>query len=87
MDHNQAEETYNHKIIDWRTRLTSAAHHLGTVRMGGDPNTSCVDSSLRLFGSEKIFVCDGSVFPTGGNANPTYTCMALADRLAVHLTT
>lgn len=85
MDLNGAEETYDPDLVIWKERLSSAAHHLGTVRMAEDPEHGCVDRNLKLFGSEQIFVCDGSVFPTAGNANPTYTCMALSARLARHL--
>lgn len=85
MDLNGAEETYDPASVIWADRLTSAAHHLGTVRMARDASQGCVDSNLKLFGSEQIYVCDGSVFPTAGNANPTYSCMALSGRLARHL--
>lgn len=78
---NGATETYNPDDFDLRARLTSAAHHLGTVRMSIDAASGCVDSNLKLHGFEDIYVCDGSVFPTSGNANPTMTCMALASRL------
>ena len=64
-------------------RLSSAAHHLGTVRMSKSIEMGCVDENLKLHGSERVYVCDGSVFPTSGNANPTFTCMALGERLGV----
>jgi choline dehydrogenase-like flavoprotein len=32
-----------------------------------------------------LFVCDGSVMPTQGSANPALTIMALASRLAERL--
>ena len=34
---------------------------------------------------ENLFVCDGSVMPTQGSANPALTIMALASRLAERL--
>ena len=82
---NAAAETYSSDDFDWRDRLTSAAHHLGTVRMSIDATSGCVDLNLKLHGFEDIYVCDGSVFPTSGNANPTMTCMALASRLGEKL--
>jgi choline dehydrogenase-like flavoprotein len=33
-----------------------------------------------------LFICDGSVFPTSGNANSGLTTSALACRLADYLT-
>jgi choline dehydrogenase-like flavoprotein len=53
--------------------------------MAKQADSGYVDENLRLFSSEQIYVCDGSVFPTAGNANPTLTCMALGARLARHL--
>ncbi len=81
MSLNAATATYNYEDFDWRDRLASAAHHLGTVRMSEDTASGCVDLNLKLHGFDDIYVCDGSVFPTSGNANPTMTCMALASRL------
>jgi len=62
-----------------------ASHHLGATRMGRDPATSVVDADLRLHEMDNVFVAGGSVFPTAGCANPTYTIVALSIRLARHL--
>ena len=82
---NGALPTSGYSKLNWKNRLASAAHHLGTVRMSADTKTGCVDSNLKLHGIDNVFVCDGSVFPTSGNANPTMTCMALAARLGNYL--
>jgi choline dehydrogenase-like flavoprotein len=50
--------------------------------MGFSPEDSVVDSSHRVWGFPNLFVCDGSVLPTQGSANPALVIMALADRLA-----
>jgi hypothetical protein len=61
-------------------------HQIGTTRMGRDARTSVVDSNCNAFGSANLFVAGSSVFPTSGEANPTLTAVALAMRLAKHLT-
>lgn len=62
-----------------------ASHHIGTTRMGSDTATSVVDANLRAHGTTNLFLSGASVFPTSGCANPTYTIVALAVRLAEHL--
>jgi choline dehydrogenase-like flavoprotein len=39
-----------------------------------------------VWGYDNLLVCDGSVMPTQGAANPALTIMALASRLAERLT-
>jgi choline dehydrogenase-like flavoprotein len=62
--------------------LQDASHHMGTTRMGSDPRTSVVDPDCRLHGTPNVFLAGASVFPTSGCANPTFTIVALAIRLA-----
>jgi choline dehydrogenase-like flavoprotein len=61
------------------------AHMMGTTRMAKDPHSGVVDSNCRVFGAQNLYVAGGSVFPTGGHANPTWMFLALALRLADHL--
>jgi choline dehydrogenase-like flavoprotein len=61
------------------------AHLVGGCRMGAEPETSVVDADHRVWGVPNLFVCDGSVMPTQGSANPALTIMALAARLAERL--
>jgi choline dehydrogenase-like flavoprotein len=58
------------------------AHLVGGCRMGTRPDDSVIDSSHRVWGIPNLLVCDGSVMPTQGSANPALTIMALASRLA-----
>jgi choline dehydrogenase-like flavoprotein len=72
-------------IQEWIDSFTSAAHHLGTARMAAAPSQGVVSPNLQVFGTDNLFVCDGSVFPTAGSANPSLTITALGVRLADHL--
>lgn len=72
-------------IDHWRDHFTSAAHHLGTMRMSSTAEDGVVSPDLRLHAAENVWVCDGSVLPSVGNANPSLTICALAHRLFEHL--
>jgi choline dehydrogenase-like flavoprotein len=63
-------------------RPSPGGHHLGTTRMGTGPGTSVVDANCRTHQVENLYIAGSSVFPTGGEANPTLTIVALAHRLA-----
>lgn len=60
-------------------------HHIGTARMGHDPQTSVVNADGRLHEADNVFIASAAVFPTSGQANPTLSIVALALRLADHL--
>jgi choline dehydrogenase-like flavoprotein len=60
-------------------------HTMGGCRMGSDPSTSVVDENLKAHDHRNLYVCDASVFVTPGGAQPSQTIMALATRLAEHL--
>ena len=61
------------------------AHLVGGCRMGSDAESSVIDPDHRAWEVPNLFVCDGSVMPTQGSANPALTIMALASRLAERL--
>jgi choline dehydrogenase-like flavoprotein len=61
------------------------AHLVGGCRMGTAPESSVVDADHLVWGTENVFVADGSVMPTQGSANPALTIMVLASRLAERL--
>ncbi len=62
------------------------AHLVGGCRMGFSAPTSVVNADHQAWEVANLFVCDGSVMPTQGAANPALTIMALASRLAERLT-
>ncbi|WP_024931226.1 FAD-dependent oxidoreductase [Methylophilus sp. OH31] len=60
-------------------------HHIGTARMGKDPETSVVDANCKVHHVDNLYIASSAVFPTSGQANPTLTIAALSLRLADHL--
>ncbi|HEX6221050.1 MAG TPA: GMC family oxidoreductase [Acidimicrobiia bacterium] len=62
-------------------------HQLGTTRMATTPEKGVVDINCRVFGIHNLYVCGPSVFVTGSHANPVFTIVAMAIRLADHLQT
>jgi choline dehydrogenase-like flavoprotein len=65
--------------------LRGGQHHCGTTRMSNNSKHGVVDSNLKLFDADNVFVCGSSVFPTNGWVNPTFTIIALSFRLSKHL--
>jgi choline dehydrogenase-like flavoprotein len=63
------------------------AHLVGAARMGSDPGSSVVDKYGRSHDVANLFVCDGSILPTQGSANPGLTIQCLAARTADYLIT
>jgi choline dehydrogenase-like flavoprotein len=61
------------------------AHLVGACRMGSDARKSVVDKFGRSHDIPNLFVCDGSILPTQGSANPGLTIQALAARTADYL--
>lgn len=61
------------------------AHLVGGARMGNDPATSVTDKFGRTHDMPNLFICDGSLLPTQGSANPGLTIQALAARTADYL--
>jgi choline dehydrogenase-like flavoprotein len=65
--------------------LTWSRHHIGTCRMGDDPQTSVVDRNLRLHDSPNLYLSGAETFVTGAGTQPVLTITALAHRLGEHL--
>ena len=61
------------------------AHLVGAARMGSSPDSSVVDKFGRTHDIANLFICDGSILPTQGSANPGLTIQALAARTADYL--
>jgi hypothetical protein len=61
-------------------------HQSGTTRISKNSDDGVVDEDLKIWGTQNIYVCSSSVFPTSSQANPTFFLGAFAVRLAQHLT-
>jgi len=67
-------------ITEALTNTPSTAHVLGGAVIGASPEHGVVDDRHRLFGYERLLVCDGSVVPANVGVNPSLTITALAER-------
>jgi hypothetical protein len=68
-----------------RSGSKDGVHQVGTTRMAPTADRGVVDGNLQVFGTTNLYVCSSSVFPTSGQANPTYLLGVFAVRLAWHL--
>jgi len=68
-----------------RSMSIDGLHQVGTTRIAAKPDAGVVDPNLKVWGTTNLFVCSSSVFPTSGQANPTFLLGAFAVRLARHL--
>jgi len=56
-----------------------SSHILGGAVIGPDREHGVVDSGGRVFGYERLLVCDGSAVPANLGVNPSLTIAALAE--------
>jgi len=60
---------------------------MGTTRMSREPRTGVVDADCRVHSVSNLYLAGSSLFTTSGHANPTFTILTLALRLARTLRT
>jgi choline dehydrogenase-like flavoprotein len=70
------------KEREWQRKWNTAAHIMGTCRMGNDPRTSVVNADGQTYDHPNLYIVGTSVFPTSATANPTLTAAALALKTA-----
>ena len=64
-------------------RIECASQHpLGSAQMGSSDKRSVVDGDGRVWGTDQLYVVDGSIVPTSLGVNPQVSIMAIATRLA-----
>ncbi|MEV2272641.1 family 16 glycoside hydrolase [Nonomuraea africana] len=69
-----------------RDGLGTTHHEGGTLRLGDDPADSVTNADCRLHGVDNAYAAGPALFPRLGSPNPMLTGVALARRLAEHLT-
>lgn len=81
------EYWYKEEDLDKIIREISmdGVHQIGTTRIADSPKNGVVNRDLKVHGTNNIYVCSSSVFPTSGHANPTFFLGACAIRLANYL--
>jgi choline dehydrogenase-like flavoprotein len=59
--------------------LLGSAHQMGTCKMGSTPETGVVDTCGRVWGTERLYVADASIFPSACGVNPMLTVMTFGE--------
>lgn len=79
---------YSHEELPDQVRKMSrdGLHQVGTTRIADSPERGVVNRDLKVWGTQNVYVCSSSAFPTSGQANPTFFLGVFAVRLAHHLT-
>jgi len=64
--------------------IVTSAHMQATDKMGASPQNSVVGQDFHVWGTEGLYVVDGSVFPTSVGANPMQSIYTVAKIFADH---
>ncbi len=70
---------------NWQQSLSDVCHHMGGCRMSREEEQGVVDTDLKVWGTDNLYLASCAVFPTSSHSNPTLTMLALTARLASHL--
>jgi choline dehydrogenase-like flavoprotein len=58
--------------------IVTSAHMQATDKMGASPNNSVVGQDFHVWGTEGLYVVDGSIFPSSVGANPMQSIYTIA---------
>jgi choline dehydrogenase-like flavoprotein len=58
--------------------IVTSAHMQATDKMGSSPQSSVVGQDFHVWGTERLYVVDGSIFPTSVGANPMQSIYTIA---------
>lgn len=71
------------QLVDKIKELSrDGVHQVGTTRLSERAADGVVDTNLKVWGTKNLYICSSSVFPTSGQANPTFMLGVFALRLA-----
>jgi len=76
------KEALEQAVID---QSIDGFHQLGTLRMANDSSKGVTNSYGLLYGVTNTFVASSAIFPTSGQANPTFLIVANTIRQARHI--
>jgi choline dehydrogenase-like flavoprotein len=62
-----------------------SSHPQGGNALSRDPSKGVVGPDFRVHGTERLYLCDASVFPAAITVNPQLTVMALAEMAAAEV--
>ena len=68
--------------LTWTHGIDTFSHAVGTVRMGATPESGALDPQCRFWGTDNLYVLDGSFMPSSSGVNPSWTIAANALRVA-----
>jgi choline dehydrogenase-like flavoprotein len=84
-DKDHIEELIEAKNLNFYKTPLSSAHPQGGARMGANSAEAVCNSTGKVYGTNSIFVCDASLFPSSVEVNPYQSIMLLAKHIAEDL--
>lgn len=84
-DVGEIEALISEKYLNLNQTPLSSAHPQGGARMGVDASNSVCNIYGKVHGTQSIYVCDASLFPTSVKVNPYETIMLLSKWVAENL--
>ncbi len=81
---DQAELVERNLTFTANRSIVTSAHMQATDKMGASPRNSVVGQDFHVWGTERLYVVDGSVFPTSVGANPMQSIYTIAKIFADH---